>query len=661
MEPLSIALIWNKDDQSSIEEYIEHITEMLSRDRDRPFSRTINLPIFYYSNLEENEIPSLPNLKSEKILIYVFVGINSVVSVEWRDYIGSLYNIKNAKVVPIALDKYAYKISDKVQAYNFIREYELNSCKKQQLFISMVHEIYRYGFNEKKEPISKNSALKIFLSHAKDGKNGLHIAKQLKRLIDDSTLTRFFDSNDIAPGYRFDDEIINNIKESSVIIINSDIYSSRYWCQREIQTAKEFERPIIEVDLIDKAMDRKFPFAGNVPVIRVNAIEGKVEEGDLYRILENIMLESIRFNYADKKLELLKLKMPGNVKKMCRPPEMIDASKIIRKNYNKIELNYNKIIYPDPPIYSEEIEFFQKLGIEICTPIEYEKNGLSGKKVGISISDPEINEIKSNGQNESHLLRLSQYMANYILGRGATLIYGGDFRKGGYTEQLLQEAQILKDRLKTKNIYLKNYVAWPIYLADTLETKKWIAKYCDLLEIKEIPIDETVSDLIETNKRFLTPDTVDNCYVWSKSLTKMRYEMIKDCNARICAGGKKIGYKGKMPGILEEIIIASELGCPLYLLGGFGGIVHDVCELLQNNKCTDSLTEEWQVSFNKGYKELLQKYKERDEEIKYLELQEKMKCINLNNGLTMKENEILFNTVYVDEAVQLVLKGLQSI
>lgn len=579
MEPLSIALIWNKDDQSSIEEYIEHITEMLSRDRDRPFSRTINLPIFYYSNLEENEIPSLPNLKSEKILIYVFVGINSVVSVEWRDYIGSLYNIKNAKVVPIALDKYAYKISDKVQAYNFIREYELDSCKKQQLFISMVHEIYRYGFNEKKEPISKNSALKIFLSHAKDGKNGLHIAKQLKRLIDDSTLTRFFDSNDIAPGYRFDDEIINNIKESSVIIINSDIYSSRYWCQREIQTAKELERPIIEVDLIDEAMDRKFPFAGNVPVIRVNAIEGKVEEEDLYRILENIMLESIRFNYADEKLELLKLKMPGNVKKMCRPPEMIDVSKIIRKNSNKIELKYNKIIYPDPPIYSEEIEFFQKLGIEICTPIEYEKNGLSGKKVGISISDPEINEIKSNGQNESHLLRLSQYMANYILGRGATLIYGGDFRKGGYTEQLLQEAQILKDRLKTKNIYLKNYVAWPIYLADTLETKKWIAKYCDLLEIKEIPIDETVSDLIETNKRFLTPDTVDNCYVWSKSLTKMRYEMIKDCNARICAGGKKIGYKGKMPGILEEIIIASELGCPLYLLGGFGGIVHDVCEL----------------------------------------------------------------------------------
>lgn len=179
------------------------------------------------------------------------------------------YHVIQADETPVLVNKDGRSAGSK--------SYSL-SCKKQQLFISMVHEIYRYGFNEKKEPISKNSALKIFLSHAKDGKNGLHIAKQLKRLIDDSTLTRFFDSNDIAPGYRFDDEIINNIKESSVIIINSDIYSSRYWCQREIQTAKELERPIIEVDLIDEAMDRKFPFAGNVPVIRVNAIEGKVEE-----------------------------------------------------------------------------------------------------------------------------------------------------------------------------------------------------------------------------------------------------------------------------------------------------------------------------------------------------------------------------------------------
>ena len=660
MEPLSVALVWNENDYTKVEKYICYTTKMLSRDTNKPFSRTINLPVFYYSNFEKNEVPPFPKLKSEKIVIYVFIGINSVSSDKWSEYVESLYDIENAKIIPIALDKYAYKVSDKVQNYNFIREYELAVCEEQQLFISMAHEIYRYGFNEKNEIISTNNALKIFLSHAKDGENGLNLANQLKKLIDNSTVRRFFDSNDIAPGYRFDDEIINNIKESSVIIINSDIYSSRYWCQREIQTAKEYERPIIEVDLIDKAMDRKFPFAGNVPVVRADVIDGKVETDDLYRILENIMIETIRFNYANKKLEALKLKMDGRVKKMSRPPEMIDMSKLINKGEN-IEFNYDKIIYPDPPIYSEEIEFFKKLGIEIYTPIEYKKDKLLGKKIGISISDSPINELKSNGQNTTHLSRLSQCVANYILSRGATLIYGGDLRKNGYTEQLLQEAQVLKDRLKTRDIYLKNYLAWPIYLADTQEVKKWKAQYRGSLEMKEIPVDEAVSDLIQTDKKFLPPDTVDNCYVWSKSLSKMRYEMIKNCDARICAGGKKVGYKGKMPGVLEEILIASELGCPLYLLGGFGGIVHDVCELLKNNKCSDALTEQWQDLRNKGYRELLQRYKERGEEVDYLELQNKLRCINLNNGLTKEENEILFNTVYVDEAVQLILKGLQSI
>ena len=66
------------------------------------------------------------------------------------------------------------------------------------------------------------------------------------------------------------------------------------------------------------------------------------------------------------------------------------------------------------------------------------------------------------------------------------------FPKPDNTEQLLQEAQILKERLRTTDIYLKNYIAWPIYLNDTLEVKKWKAWYRGLLEMKEIPIDETI-------------------------------------------------------------------------------------------------------------------------------------------------------------------------
>lgn len=660
MEPLAVALVWNQEDKTKVEKYIKYTTEMLSYDINKPFSRTINIPIFYFSNYDDKEIPPKIKLEAEKVIVYAFIGINSVSSNEWTKYIDSLYDVKNVKVVLIALDKYAFNISTKVKDYNFIREYEFGEYEEQQLFISMAHEIYRYGFNEKNEIISENSALKIFLSHAKEGKRGLDLAKQLKDIIDNSVIKRFFDSNDIAPGYRFDDEIINNIKKSSIIIINSDVYSSRYWCQREVQVSKEFERPMVEVDLIEKAMDRKFPYAGNVPVIRVDVVNSKVEKDDLYRILENIIIETIRFNYADKKLEMLKQKMTGNIKKMCRPPEMIDLSKILEKE-KEIEFNYDKIIYPDPPIYSEEVGFFRKLGIEVYTPIEYENGKLIGKKVGILISDSMEKELRETGQTIKHLYGLSQMISNYILGSGATLIYGGDLRQGGYTELLLQEAQVLKNRLNTADIHIKNYVSWPIYLKDTAEVKKWKAKYKELLKMKEIPIENTVLSLVKSDKEFLYPDTVEKHWIWSKSLTKMRNCMVGECDVCICAGGKKNGYTGKLPGVLEEILIAIERGLPVYLIGGFGGIVHDVCEYLQHGKISDSLTEQWQVENGMEYKELLCKYAENGENIEYDLILKKLKEVNLKNGLTEEENYILFNTVYTDEAVRLILKGLKNL
>lgn len=72
---LSVVLIWNENDQKSAGKYIKYVTKMLTYDVRRPFSRTINLPIFYYSNFEDNKVPPLPKLKSKKILIYVFIGM----------------------------------------------------------------------------------------------------------------------------------------------------------------------------------------------------------------------------------------------------------------------------------------------------------------------------------------------------------------------------------------------------------------------------------------------------------------------------------------------------------------------------------------------------------------------------------------------------------
>lgn len=660
MEPLAIAFVWNKEDEESVKKYIEYSTAMLTRDFDNPFSRNLDLPIFYYSTIKETGVPPFINIKAEKVVVYVFVGKNSVVSEQWKNYFEKIVKNKHLTIIPIALDRTVFNIKT-INSYNCIREYEYYENKQQQLFITLAHEIYRLGFNDKQEEISKNSSLKIFLSHAKDGKQGISVAKQLKDIIDNSSMSRFFDANDIAPGYRFDEEITNNIKESSVIIINSDIYSTRYWCQREIQVSKENERPIIEVDLIERGMDRKFPYAGNVPVVRADVHNGKIENKDLYRILETVLIETIRCCYADRKLSKLQKKLNGRVKRISRPPEMCDLQKIICKDKEKLVLKYDTIIYPDPPIYSEEFQFFEYLGINVQTPIKIQSKNLKNKNIGISISNPDNETLEKIGQNENHLKKLAQMFAKYLLGGEATLVYGGDLRKDGFTENLILEARVLKDRLRLTDAHLKNYLSWPIYLNDPNSVKEWIAKNIDTLKMINVDIDEKAKMLVGSEKKFVFPDTESKSYAWSRSLTKMREKMIMESDARICAGGRQKGYKGKMPGVLEEILIASENKIPIYLLGGFGGIVHSVCDVIENDHISEDLTMEWQVENNLGYRGILDKYKEDGEKIDYMNIIQKIKRIDLNNGLNEQENMQLFNTIYAEEAIDLVLKGLQSL
>jgi hypothetical protein len=52
-----------------------------------------------------------------------------------------------------------------------------------------------------------------------------------------------------------------------------------------------------------------------------------------------------------------------------------------------------------------------------------------------------------------------------------------------------------------------------------------------------------------------------------------------DC--RVLIGGKRAGFAGRFPGVLEEAIIAIESGVPIFLAGGFGGVVLDAIRVLR--------------------------------------------------------------------------------
>ncbi|MGJ8651597.1 MAG: hypothetical protein ACSHX4_14675 [Opitutaceae bacterium] len=665
--PLAIVFVWHPEDADVAKPLYDACIELLSRDSNRPFSRSLNIPVFHQTS-EGDEPPAHLELNAEITLYMPFLSMNVVGCENWRPYAESIPLDAENKIIPIGLDDTSYNTQGNVEGLNFIRASDyLGDLKNQNLILSILHEIYRHALNESAEELTlgTESAIVIFLSHAKDAGCGLALAQALKVIIDKGKFNNFFDANDIGAGKAFDSEILGNIRKSTIVAIHSDIYSSRYWCQREIISAKVENRPIVAIDLIDEYEDRRFPNGSNIPCLRVPCQEDLTfDDSILLKILTFAILETIRYNYSKLLLKQAQVAgwFPSKAFLSSRPPEA--SSYNLARNASSAALTDNiDFVYPEPPIYAEELDHLKEYNCNAYTPLTYESESLVGLKIGISISNPNPENLDTVGQHKAYHGLLAQDLGRHILARGGNLIYGGDFRDDGITKFLVTEAQALKDRTKATNILIQNYVAWPIHLKEKATTKQWIAYYHDVAEFIRRECSEGLSDLVKDPSISIDSDSAENLFVWAQNLSSMRAEMIGNCDIRISAAGKHVGFLSCMPGVLEEISIAITTNKPLFLAGGFGGVTGSVCRMIETESCPEELTLDWQMHNNPNLKDMYDYAKTRG--IDYYALYESALAgiagLTFANGLSVEENTRLMKTQFIDEALHLILKGLKNL
>ncbi len=664
--PLAIHFVWHPYDKKLVEPIINEVQIYFARNVDRPFSRGLNIPLFFYSSRNPNCPPlHAPQQQASKDVLFIFTSVNTLGHDSWDTYINSIAPSNTLRAVPVALtrDGLSQGLDGYLKGLNFIRAYEWpDDTLKQRSIVALAHEIYRHGFVEiKDEDKGKSSSIKIFLSHAKAGDTGLLFAEAIKKFIDNTNMSHFFDAMEISPGFKFDEEIIKHIKDSTLVAIGSDAYSSRYWCQREILCAKENQIPIIAVDCLEDYEDRIFPAVANIPCVHVSS-EAYLNEVDILRILATAILETIRHHHALKSLEYYQSQkwIDKDCALISRPPE-------IRQIFSLKAKGGSKVCYPEPPIYKEEADWHSNVGIEAFTPLwrSSDNNLLKNSRVGISISDVPSEEYSAYHLHEDHLIRLAQDVARHLLARSATLIYGGDLRNNGFTQFILDEAIVLKNRINIDNIHIENHLAWPLYISDE-EVTAWRAKYRTVMKTVNHDIPSDVASGLD-KESFLLPSGICNKYVWSRCLTEMRFKSIKSSDVRICAGGKLSGYKGKMPGVLEEIIITLDQNKPIYLLGGFGGVVGEVCKLINNKSITEPLTETWQTLHNSEYQDLQDIAKiSGGNHADYQYIQDILTKVDVfelakNAGLDAPDYFRLMESPFLDECIHIILEGLKTI
>ena len=664
--PISVNFIWNPADAGEVTSILDIVRITFARSKDRPFSRGLNIPLFYFSSENSNEIPiDSPKALAESNIVFVFTSVNTLGRKNWVDYIEGLSTSSYAHIIPIALDRDGLNHGGSLSSLNCIRAYDWPSNNNElHAIVSLAHEIYRYGcVSVDDENAGKKSSITIFLSHAKAGDTGRLHAENIKRFIDNTNMNRFFDATEITCGFDFKQEIQKYIPSSTLLAIVTDKYSSRYWCQREVLSAKLHNRPVIVLNCLDDFEDRIFPAASNVPCVHVSAVI-QLSDRDILRVISATIVETIRYCHSMRCLE--KYRSEEWIDKDCelsaRPPEIRQVIELIKLK----EKGKTKICYPEPPIYLDEGDWLEKLGVDAYTPLWSISNrdNLSKVRVGISISDVKGDSFSSYHLHPDHLIRLAQDLARHLLARSATLLYGGDLRTDGFTEFILDEASILKDRIGDTQPHVENHLAWPLYVSDQ-EIVTWRARFREVMDTVEYGIPDDVSGGISQDV-FLPPDNPKNKYIWSRCLTEMREKSISNSTVRICAGGKVSGYKGKMPGVLEEVILALNAEKPVFLLGAFGGVVGDICTVILDNEVPDSLTENWQIFHNEDYSDLQKIARSNGHYCDYDSVVNTLKRINLSKlsaqvGLTELEYKRLMLSPFIDECTYLILKGLSAI
>lgn len=627
--PLKVYVLWNQSCKDGLS-FAEKIYYEFCRKREDYAGESIGIPV-YFENQPTLDIDSV-TANAEHIAFVLLIDNSMACDLQWKNFAEQLYKYSeqhtNVVIYPVAINsneviKY---FSKKLSEINYIRLGGSNSefsgkqlinykCKK--LLFELTHELARILYA--RERISDNNpnapaAIKIFISHARA--DGGKYADKINKHIADTPLDSFIDIHAIGKGKKIKEEIDVNIASSALLILYTDSYSSREWCQREVLQAKIKGRPIILVDILEKGELRRFPYFANVKTLHLVSVDSDKAQNE--EILYSVLLESLKIKYTQLKLEYISKLccVEKRTKIFTYPPELytllmsdIDNSKA------------DTVLYPEPPLNKNEMEIITKFlpGIHFVTPTfiyglrdGVDKLKLSELKVGISIS--EIVNKTHGAKNNLHLNVMYIELCRYLLALDANLIYGGNI---DYSTKY-NFVQILNNLIENYCFESeRNGKAINFYLSDNIIEDEVKMKYGANIELVSFDTERNLSN--------------------DEKLHKFRIALNEKCNVRIALGGKRQNYSGKNSGVVEEVYLALRDNKPVYLLGGFGGATECIVNCIERRAAGMDISSEI-LNFlgNCGY-------------------------AGLNNGLNDEDNRRLSHSEDPAEIISLVLTGLVEI
>jgi len=192
---------------------------------------------------------------------------------------------------------------------------------------------------------------------------------------------------------------------------------------------------------------------------------------------------------------------------------------------------------------------------------------LAGCVVGISISESE--DLAGRHYDSHEVNRCVALLAETLLGNGARLAFGHDWRPNGvmmavadFAVRYAPSSPRSPGAMPAGEAPILNLVAPP--------DRPFLHSGGD-----DDPVGQRLrgmlAGVVTARTIEFSPRTDDRRVARADSLSALRVELTRQCHARICLGGRVGGFAGWFPGVAEEAHLALRSGQPLFTSAIFGG------------------------------------------------------------------------------------------
>ena len=369
---LTLHVVWHPScNESSVaaSRLIEHFT------RERYSIEDMGVSIFEWSNLsQDSRVSGLLDLgANEAVVVIVLISDQIQQDRNWSNYVTELSDKclsgdnrhSRGRLFPVAVNPGTLSTNLGVQALRWC-DWNLDSDGRSRRLVREVtyetSRMLRTLLVNVPHLDSQTEKVQVFLSHSKHDDVGLKVAQQIRNWIfNDVQLSVFLDVTDVPPGLPSDDVLENSVRQSAVLIVYSDSYSSREWCMREVLVAKESWRPIVIADCIEDLDERAFPYLGNVPLVRLCSKEPHGIERIVGRLLDEVLKDFLwQFRTA-----AFRQNYPNVMFARCEP-ELLTLLNTTKNFPNK-----SALVYPGPPLSLRELGLLDSVGLTVQSLSEW--------------------------------------------------------------------------------------------------------------------------------------------------------------------------------------------------------------------------------------------------------------------------------------------------